>query len=154
MMWGDLVPTIERILDDHFPPDFIIVQLGSNDLGVRSGFNLIQNIEIDLLRLNVLLPSTKIIWSDILQRRYWHRAMNGKAIEMTRKRVNSAVKSIVLSIGGRIIRHSNILAREIYLYRHDGTHLSDAGLGVYLNTIQGALETFLTSSSNIFPCVS
>lgn len=152
MLWGDLIPTIERLLDDQPPPDFILIQLGSNDLGSRTGTSLILNIEIDLLRLNVLLPSTKIIWSEILQRRYWHRAMNGKAIEKARKRVNLAVKNIVSSIGGYTIRHCNIRAREIYLYRNDGTHLSDAGLRIYLNTIQGALESFLTTSkSNIFP---
>ena len=152
MLWGDLIPTIERLLDDQPPPDFILIQLGSNDLGSRTGTSLILNIEIDLLRLNLLLPSTKIIWSEILQRRYWHRAMNGKAIEKARKRVNLAVKNIVSSIGGYTIRHCNIRAREIYLYRNDGTHLSDAGLRIYLNTIQGALESFLTTSkSNIFP---
>ena len=152
MLWGDLIPTIEGLLDDQSPPDFIVIQLGSNDLGSRSGTNLMINIEMDLLRLNVLLPSTRIIWSEIFQRRYWHTAMNGKAIERARKRVNLAVKNIVLSIGGYIIRHCNIRAREILLYRYDGTHLSDAGLRAYLNTIQGALESFLrTPNSKIFP---
>ena len=128
--------------------------MGSNDLGSRSGTNLILNIEIDLLRLNVLLPSTKIVWSEILQRRYSHMAMTGKAVERTRKRVNLAVKNLVLSIGGYVIRHGNIRAREICLYRYDGTHLSDAGMRAYLNTIQGVLETFLTARFNIFPVES
>jgi hypothetical protein len=34
-------------------------------------------------------------------------------------------------------------ARDINLYRNDGTHLSDIGINVYLNTIQGALENLL-----------
>jgi hypothetical protein len=89
------------------------------------------NIEIDLLRLHMLLPQTKIIWSEILQRRYWHTAISGKAIEKWRKRVNLAVRNIVSSIQRYAIRHQNISAKEINSYRNDGTHLSDIGLRVY-----------------------
>ena len=37
-------------------------------------------------------------------------------------------------------------ARDINLFRNDETHLSDIGIDVYLNTIQGALGSFLSSS--------
>jgi hypothetical protein len=94
----------------------------------------------------MLLPQTKIIWSEILQRRYWHTAISGKAVEKSRKRVNLAVRNIVSSIQGYAIRHQNISAKEINSYRNDGTHLSDIGLRVYLNTIQGALESFFENS--------
>lgn len=100
----------------------------------------------------MLLPQTKIIWSEILQRRYWHTAISGKAIEKSRKRVNLAVRNIVSSIQRYAIRHQNISAKEINSYRNDKTHLSDIGLRVYLNTIQGALESFLkTAGPQVFP---
>jgi hypothetical protein len=41
----------------------------------------------------------------MLQRRYWHTANSGKAIEKTRKRVNLAMRHIVGSIQGFTIRH-------------------------------------------------
>ena len=41
------------------------------------------------------MPNTLIVWSDILQRRYWHNANNGKSIEKTRKRVNLLVRNQV-----------------------------------------------------------
>jgi hypothetical protein len=48
----------------------ILIQVGSNDLGSTKGFELVHDIECDLLRLRVLLPDVKIVWSELLQRRY------------------------------------------------------------------------------------
>jgi hypothetical protein len=61
-----------------------------------------------MLCLHALMPYTKIVWIDMLQRRYWHTANSGKAIEKTHKRVNLAVRHIVGSIQGFTIRHVNI----------------------------------------------
>ncbi len=73
-------------------------------------------------------------------------------MEKARKRVNLAVKNIVLGVGGYVIKHNNMRARDINLFRNDGTHLSDIGINVYLNTIQGALGSFLSSSGpSVFP---
>ena len=150
MKWEAFSSAIDQFLSIYPTPNFIIIQLGSNDLGVSKGFELINNIECDLLRLRVLLPNVKIIWSEILQRRYWHFADDGRSVEATRKRVNLAVKNLVISLDGCVIRHSNIRAREINLYRYDGTHLSDIGINVYLNTIQAALEYFISSGPSQF----
>ena len=55
---------------------------------------------------------------------------------------------------GRAIWHdSNIKATEIALYRTDGTHLSHIGNKVFLNNLQGGLETFLNSAKSVFPWV-
>ena len=40
------------------------------------------------------------------------------------------------------------------LFRPDGTHLSDQGNDIYLNDLQGGLETFLTSNVDTFPAVN
>ena len=79
-------------------------------------------------------------------RRYWHCAHNGTAIERARKRINSAVNKFVKNDGHCVIHHPNIRAREKNLYRFDGTHLSDIGVDIYLNNIQGAVETFMSSN--------
>jgi hypothetical protein len=81
-------------------------------------------------------------------RRYRHVAKgDGKIIEKIRKRVNCAVNNFIKNEGHCVIKHPNIRASEIELYRFDGTHLSDIGndIHVYLNNLQGALETFIMS---------
>jgi hypothetical protein len=47
-------------LDRHPSPGMILIQVGSNDLGSTKGFELVHDIECDLLRLHVLLPDVKI----------------------------------------------------------------------------------------------
>ena len=81
-----------------------------------------------MIRLRALLPDVRIIWSDILQRRHWHNATDGKAMKRARKRVHRLVRNLVLSFGVCVIRHCNIRAREINLFRYDGPHLSKLGI--------------------------
>ena len=66
-----------------------------------------------------------------------------EAIELVRKRVNSTVNSFMVNENYFIVRHPNIRAPERSLYRFDGTHLSDTGYEIFLNNIQGALETLI-----------
>ena len=131
------------------PPSYLIIQLGSNGLGKGKSCGLI----IDIGRIRLLLPNTRIIWSEILMRRYWHVAKgDGKIIEKIRKRVNCAVNNLIKNEGHYGIKHPNIRASEIELYRFDGTHFSDIGNDIYLNNLQGALETFITSpNTKSFP---
>ncbi|CAG2243714.1 unnamed protein product [Mytilus edulis] len=145
MLWNDFNAKVSHAVDKFSPPAMIIIQLGSNDLVKVKTLELIQNIERDILCLHLLLPNTRIVWSEVLMRRYWHGATDGKAIERSRKRVNSAINNYALNDGHCVIQHPNIRAREMNLYRYDGTHLSDIGYDTYLNNIQGGIETFLSS---------
>lgn len=152
MHWRDFNRVVNKRLEKNPPPSFLVVQLGSNDLGTISLERLFSDIECDLLRIHALYPSLKIVWSDILMRRYWHVANSGAAIENTRKRLNLKVKNLVKSIGGYAIMHLNIRAKEKHLFRHDGTHLSNLGNKIYLNNMQGALEKFISCSGPaVFP---
>ncbi|CAC5391351.1 unnamed protein product [Mytilus coruscus] len=152
MRLGDFNRVFEQRLLNRPLPSFLVIQLGSNDLGILTSAELFSGIECDLLRLHALYPALKVIWSDILMRRYWHNASCGQAVEKARKRVNLRVKNLVLSIGGCAIRHSNIRAKESNLFRYDGTHLSKIGNDIYLNNLQGALEKFMTPGGQIiFP---
>jgi len=146
MVWSELSATVSRAMRDFPPPAMILIHLGSNDIGSIKTFNLIENIETDILRLKLLFPNCRIIWSELLMRRYWHNAKKGTALEKARKRVNCAIKNFVLSEGHCEIRHPNIRAGEKTLFRHDGVHLTDIGNDIFLNNIQAGLETFISST--------
>ena len=104
------------------------------------------------MRLKVMCPNARIVWFAILMRRYWHSAQDGRALEKSRKRLNLLVRNFMQTIGGCVIRHSNIRVSEKSLYKFDGTHLSNTGNEVYLNNIQGAIELFLSNDGTlVFP---
>ena len=68
MMWEELSPVVEKQLRWLPPPNFLAIQLGSNDLESRSNLGFIKEIEIDILHLPALMPHTKIVWIDMSQR--------------------------------------------------------------------------------------
>ena len=60
-------------------PKFIIIHLGGNDIGTLPIGTLIHNIKTDLTSLSRQYDSTRLVWSDILPRRYWSEARGKKA---------------------------------------------------------------------------
>ena len=55
--------------------------------------------------------------------------------------------------GGLVIRHPNISFAHKDLFRYDGTHLNQLGNSVFLNGLQGGLETLLSNPAGmkVFP---
>ena len=152
MHWQDFQASVSEKLQTRPAPSFLLIHLGSNDLGVVSSSDLYEDIELDILRLHAMYPNIKIIWSEMLMRRYWHNADVGKCLENARKRVNLRVRNLVVSIGGYVIRHPNIRSTNRNLYRYDGCHMSTVGNNIYLNTVQGAIETFMKEGGpHVFP---
>lgn len=153
MRWESFTPSVDANMRTEPRPDWLLIQLGSNDICLIKSKELIENIKSDVLRLHALFPNLKFIWSEILPRRYWHFAEGHKSTENTRKRVNKAVRKIFLEDIplGYAIRHPNIKEKERSLYRHDGCHMSDIGNDIYLQNIQAGFETFITSGKRVFP---
>lgn len=137
-------------------PDFIMLHCGSNDLTSEgiTGKDLIEQIKESILRYQALFRGAIVIWSSILQRRYWHYAPlgAGKLIERKRNRINAAVKQFILSNGGKYINNdSYILAKEVSLYHTDGTHLSKFGNDILLRNWKLALEMFVSTNISLYP---
>ncbi|CAC5409732.1 unnamed protein product [Mytilus coruscus] len=68
MLWNEFNAKVSHAVDKFSPPAMIVIQLGSNDLVKVKTLELIQNIERDILRLHLLLPNTRIVWSEMLLR--------------------------------------------------------------------------------------
>jgi len=151
MRWSQLDGFLTTKLQHQPPPDVIVLQLGSNDLVSVKNKVLIDDITCSVLRLRALLPSVRIIWSNILPRLYWHGANHPKQVDKARKRVNSAAKALVLTEGGAVIGHPTLLVKDLELFRHDGVHLSNEGNSVYLGTMRGAMEGLLLRGGQVYP---
>ena len=149
MRWEQFDALFESTLKSSPPPNYLLVHLGSNDLGLIPGIQLFHLIKCSFLRCKVLAPHMTIIWSDLLPRLYWH---NASKIDSARKDVNRNVKQYLKSQGGLVNRHPSITHTEKRLFRYDGTHLNQLGNSVLLSGLQGGLETLLLSIWDV--CVS
>ena len=74
MLWYDSAATVEKEIKLLPPPSYLIIQLDSKDLGKGKSCGLIIDIKRDIGRTRLLLPNSRIIWSEILMMRYWHVA--------------------------------------------------------------------------------
>lgn len=99
-------PTILQLIKPEVPPNYLVIHLGSNDLVTPNlpSKKFIQNIQCSFLRYNTLLLNTKLVWSHILPRRYWHRAPlnTEKKDRQKRKRINKNISKFVTEMGANI----------------------------------------------------
>ena len=120
MLW-DMVPSIITALLNWRPqPSIILIHCGGNDLCNIQNGKLLYNIKDTLRQLMSSLPNTTVIWSYILPRRIWMNAMNKKAIERARARVNRGVRSYLHKVGGKAIKHTDFDDIHPTLFADDG----------------------------------
>lgn len=147
MQWQELDPQILQLIKHEVPPNYLVIHLGSNDLVTPNltSKKFIEEIQCSFLRYNALLPNTKLVWSHILPRRYWHGAPlnSGKNIDKKRKRINKNISKFVTEMGGGVISHANISVANPDLFRFDGTHLSELGNRNFLNNVKSGLWSLI-----------
>jgi hypothetical protein len=112
MKWHNLKENLEKYLQHLPPPSYLVIQLGSNDLTCGDSGSLRWHMKRDLEYISQLLPNTRLVWSCILPRLYWHGARSHVAINKTRKRVNREISNLVLSLGGRVIKQADISEQD------------------------------------------
>lgn len=142
MRWREFLPLIKRRVLLLGPPSAIVVQLGENDMVSFPCYTLRTVILQDLRELAAMVPNTKLIWSQLLQRRIWWGSPCPASTEKVRKRINSAVGKLVVSLGGCVIPHPRISFKEEVLYRADGVHLSTSGNDVWLDAVVSKLRVW------------
>lgn len=122
-------------------PQLIIVHIAGNDLG-KTGVGRLQGlIKQFFVWLWDKCPGTLVAWSQILPRTEWRYSKNAEAMNRARCRINSTVAKYVIMNGGCYLHYPDIKGNKTFL--RDGTHLTPLGNEIFLNTIQGAIETFL-----------
>jgi hypothetical protein len=69
-------------------------------------------------------------------------------MDRTRRRINSTDAKYVVCNGGGYIHYPDLKPNTTFLIP-DGVHLTPLGNELFLNTIQGALEVFVTRNEVI-----
>ncbi|XP_077775832.1 uncharacterized protein LOC144325689 [Podarcis muralis] len=143
MRWSEFLPRIRRQLLLEGPPEAIVVQLGENDLVAMDCLSLRAAILADLEALRAMVPTAKLFWSKLLQRRVWLGSRCPAATERARKRINAAVSKRIVELGGEVIFHQEISYPAAALFRADGVHLSASGNEVWLGAVVAKLRSWL-----------
>lgn len=94
MKWKDFDSFFEsNKLKSNLPPYYLVVHLGSNDLGILPDLELYQNIKCSFLRCKFLVPNMSIIWSDMWPRLYWHKSKGATRNDAMRKDIKQSRQS-------------------------------------------------------------
>jgi lysophospholipase L1-like esterase len=140
---GELIPRVKYLLRFNQPPDFLVIHCGGNSIGAVKLRELRCQIKDSLGQLMALLPSTKLIWSQILPRIFWRYSQNSRALNRAAARINHYAAWICIQAGGGYIRYPELAWNEPMMFREDGVHLSDIGNELFLFRIQAYLFDFI-----------
>lgn len=126
-------------------PHIIVVHCGANDILSYSCGKLLYYMKVAFITMicNVA-PGSAIVFSEMLPRLNWRYSFNDILVERTRRRINRGVRSYLLKRRCYIIKHPDFDDKYKGMFAEDGVHLSFIGNDIFLNTLQGALETCLT----------
>lgn len=142
------MPLLSGLLCCYGLPHAVVIHCGGNDIGSPEnpcGY-LIYDIKYTLANIMFhYLPGTAIIWSNILPRLQWRYSSNLVKMDRTRRRINRFARSHLLKRNCYIIQYPDFEDRLPALFNDDGVHLSFIGKDIFINTLQGALETFFAN---------
>ena len=66
-------------------------------------------------------------------------------MERTRKRINRGISSFLLRLNCHVVKYPDFDDKLKRLFENNGVHLSLIGCDLFINTPQGALETFIAN---------
>ena len=107
-------------------PTWIIIHVGSNDLGYVPKKSMFEGIKQILAVTRELLPHSIIYWSEILPKVSYPSANKQNSVERTRRALNRSVGNLFLRAPGGLIAHPQIAWWRQEFYLPDGVHLVDA----------------------------
>ena len=100
---------------------------------------MILDVIHDLRWLRVTYPAMSILWSTIIPQLMWRVERHAQHVNTVRRSVHREVYRAVCHGLRSVIGHQEICGDRPELFRHDGVHLSERGLDIFLKDIQGGL---------------
>ena len=96
MHWHELLPNIQYQAIHSYPPQAIVIHVGSNDLPKDKGVNTIRQMRDDLQHLVDNFPNTKIMFSAMLPRMVWTGTKVLEKMELKRKFIKTVIRRFLL----------------------------------------------------------
>ena len=138
MKWKHLINIILGMVNLSGIPDIILIHCGANDVGEEpSGKLLMYDMKV---AFSSLLIDICLVVPLLSLRRTWRFSNSTHKMEKTQKRVNRAARSCLLKQLGYVIKYPDFEDKYSGIFAKDGVHLSFIGYGIFINTLQGALE--------------
>ncbi len=125
---NDLPDLVERYIEQHGIPDSVIVCVGANDMG-KTVYKIRCLVKQVIGKLQQQMPSTQIVWSDILHRPYYESVKSQGAAARKRQHMNNRGHHYCQ----HYISHPNILKTAPVFF--DTVHLNNTGMEVLLGDI-------------------
>jgi hypothetical protein len=125
-------------------PTTIIFHLGTNDIFRSTLGEIRARIESNLKSVRILLPQTRIIWSDILPRQAYKGETKTGAGKRCTKDLNKKAHEVCDELGNcHYIKSAHVFnPDDDILFYKDKTHLSDFGNVVFRTHLANALGFF------------
>ena len=138
---------IRTLMSLEDPPNYILFHIGGNDLGCKKlGYLHYLLVRFLSWLAKKKMPDSMLIWSQILPRLNWRYSKNLAAMDKCGRRLNSSIGAHITRNGGCYIRYPDFKATNQFI-SPDGVHLTKLGNAIFLNTIQGGLETIILSNT-------
>ncbi|XP_069840715.1 nuclear factor 7, ovary-like isoform X2 [Dendropsophus ebraccatus] len=139
LYWNEIKNLIKKAENQAPPPNIIVIHAGGNDLPFFSSMALVKVITTDIKIWMEKWPGLRVIWSNIIQRKYscpgFHKSKIGKSIIT----VNRFVKRYVAKKGGKFLSHAVIDSKRDTFLSVDGECLSIAGLDLFNKVLKKQL---------------
>ncbi|CAC5390296.1 CRNS1 [Mytilus coruscus] len=144
----EIIPKVKHLLT--FEELVLVLHCGGNDIGQKVSCVLGHDILKVIDCLQVLLPQSKFVWSQILPRLKYRNEIVHRSLNRARVRLNSLAATYIIKHGGAYIRYPEISEDNPDLFL-DGVHLSDIGNDLFLYRLQQGLFDIIKFSHTICP---
>ena len=108
----ELIPMLNRHLKSRPAPKTLVIHLGTNDLFSTSVMELRCKIKMYLCTVRELLPTTRIVWSDILYRLFYYGETKHGVGKTNFRALNKFAHRVCCQIGNAsAIIHAHVKGR-------------------------------------------